>query len=515
MDERQYFQLSEVCDALLKAEDTSLPRIAIPWLHILNEHPAHLAGYADLFARHGTSRFRGVKQLAYLLWILRPRFNRERPWYGLPSLPDRADVVFVSHLLNKSQLGAAEDFYFGELPGALGVEGLTTVVALLDHTGMDLRHLARYWTANSAPRVVFSRSLGWLDELKLWMQLRKEACILRGLSARATSKLQKDICDAAAVQAVTPSSLATFRLYSQFQNLVERLRPSSIVVTYEGHAWERIVFAAARAVNPAIRCVGYQHAVLFPRSHAIKRLLGWEYDPDVICTGGQVTHDVLASVPQLRDVPVVTVGTHRQEGSKSVLEHKLVSAKPPACLVIPDGTLGECLLILGFVLAAAKAATDVNFVVRMHPVMPFASVIAKDKRFRAMPRNIEISDKSINDDFARCRWAVYRGSGAAIRAVIAGLRPFYFKPYGERLTIDPLYSLEMWRCIVSTPSDLLDRIQHDLASDSETLESEMREPRQFCTKYFTPINLELFSRQITFWGRTSQVLHTKTSGLVS
>lgn len=496
MNEEQYRQLCEFCDDLLRAPDSSLPRMAISWLHVLNEHPANLAQYVNLFAHGRVGVMQGVKRVIRSLWGMRPRLSREQPWYGPAVFPDRADVVIVSHLLNKSQLGVAEDFYFGELPEALEARGLMTVVALRDHTGLDLQHLSRSWPATSAPRVIFSRSLGWLDEFKLRKRLWKEAGVLRRVGEKAMPGLQRRVCEAAAAQALTSSSFATLRLYDQVQNLVKRLRPSSIVVTYEGHAWERIVFAAARSVNPSIRCVGYHHAILFPHQHAIKRSLGGEYDPDMICAAGHVTRAVLESFPLLQSLPVVTVGTHRQEEQGSSLIDKLSSEAAPACLVIPDGTMEECLTILDFVLVVAQAAPDINFVVRMHPVMPFASVVARDERLKAMPANVQISDKSINDDFERCRWAIYRGSGAAICAVVAGLRPFYFKPRDERLGIDPLYELQAWRYIVSGSEDFLPRIRLDLASDAEALAFELTKPREFCMAYFTPVSMEEFCRYI-------------------
>jgi len=313
--------------------------------------------------------------------------------------------------------------------------------------------------------------------------------------------LNESVREIAATQALDESTVASLRLYVQVQKMVERLRPASIVVTYEGHGWERLVFAAARSVNPLIRCVGYHHAILFPRQHAIKRLLGREYDPDIICMGGNITRKVLEQTGQLRDIPVVTVGTHRQEEFGNYLMQKKTTGSTPACLVIPDGTIDECLTILGFVLKAAVMAPAINFIIRMHPVMSFAKVTARDARLLTLPENVLVSDQSISVDFDRSRWAIYRGSGAVIRAVVAGVRPFYFKPCSEQLDIDPMYELDAWRYTVTSPEELITRIQLDLASNTEVLAQELVKARDFCMKYFTPVNLEKFCHYIVN-GRT-------------
>jgi len=166
------------------------------------------------------------------------------------------------------------------------------------------------------------------------------------------------------------------------------------------------------------------------------------------------------------------------------------------CLVIPDGTLEECLTIFSFVLEAAVIAPKINFILRLHPVMPLALVMERYARLRNPPSNVHISDQSIDADFKRSRWAIYRGSGAAIRAVVAGLRPFYFKPHWERLGIDPLYELDAWRRVISSPEELLAGIELDLASDVGILIQELAKPKEFCTEYFTPVDINKFCQNI-------------------
>lgn len=495
MNEEQYRQVYEACDRVLLAPGSTLERVAIPWLHVLNEHPANLSQYSGLFKLRA-SGFRGLYSAAKSLLSLANTFLKLISSRRRPLLPPSADVVIVSHLLNPSQLGAAEDFYFGQLPEALVAQGLVAVVALRDHAGMRRHDVGRSWHDAMAPRLLFPKTLNGLDELKLKWKLRKEAGRLKLAASRFSNDFDIRVHEAAAEQATGPSAAATLRLYVQIQKIVNSLRPISIVVTYEGHAWERIVFAAARSVNPSIRCVGYHHAILFPHQHAISRALGSAYDPDIVCTAGHITREILEKTSGLSGTPVVTVGTHRQENLEISFSQKVAASFIPACLVIPDGTLEECLLIFDFVLEAALILPTVTFIIRMHPVMPFSTVQGRDVRLRSLPENIQISNESIGVDFERCRWALYRGSGAAIRAAAAGLRPFYYRPPGEMLSIDPLYAMESWRRVVETSGDLKASLDCDLRCSSEALEQEWLPARDFCRQYYTPSNLEMFCRSI-------------------
>lgn len=205
---------------------------------------------------------------------------------------------------------------------------------------------------------------------------------------------------------------------------------------------------------------------------------------------------MLKKTSGLGNTPLVTVGTHRQENLAMPFSEKIGARLAPACLVIPDGTIEECLLIFAFVLDAARILPDITFIIRMHPVMPFSTVVDRDERLRSLPENVRISHETIDVDFGRCRWALYRGSGAAIRAVAAGLRPFYFKPPGEKLGIDPLYTMETWKRVVATSGDLKTHVDSDLHCGTEVLELEWLPARDFCRQYYTPADLDKFYRSV-------------------
>jgi hypothetical protein len=132
----------------------------------------------------------------------------------------------------------------------------------------------------------------------------------------------------------------------------------------------------------------------------------------------------------------------------------------------------------------------------MHPVMQISKIIEREERLTSLPENIQISHEMISMDFDRCRWALYRGSGAAIHAVSAALRPFYIKSFDEELCIDPLHTMETWKRKVKTADDLKAYINADLQCDDELLEREWLPARNFCLEFFSPINIEKFCHSV-------------------
>lgn len=319
----------------------------------------------------------------------------------------------------------------------------------------------------------------------------KESSRLKKLVTDSNNTQTNRAITFAAQQAKSASSINTLGLYFQIKRLVSILKPKAILVTYEGHAWERLAFAAAREVVPNIRCIGYQHAILFPRQHAIKRLIGHHFDPDVILTAGTVTRDILRKVIPDHLINIQTAGTHRFKPHTLVSLSQKMHPENSQCLVVPDGTLSECVRIFDFVLKVAKLTPTLNFIIRMHPVITYEEVFNVVSDFANLPDNVSLSTRSIEEDFNRCRWAIYRGSSAAIYAVMAGLRPFYIAEDVE-LRIDPLFELEQWRLITSTPQELIKKIEIDCKTDLSSLELEWKPAREFCLNYFQPQNIGAF-----------------------
>ena len=53
--ESQFYKIAGACDRVLRHPETGIEWMAIPWLHVLSQHPIHLAWYAGLFAEEQES----------------------------------------------------------------------------------------------------------------------------------------------------------------------------------------------------------------------------------------------------------------------------------------------------------------------------------------------------------------------------------------------------------------------------------------------------------------------------
>ena len=403
------------------------------------------------------------------------------PTVDSESFPEQIDVLFISHLVSAQTGSADPDFYYGRLPDQLASRGLSSLVALKNHVPHNEKILRDRLTRGGATsRILLPRSSTFGREIHMYCHAGAVASALRQDALEGQSALQRSVALEAVRNAKTRATIASLRLHAAVKQLCERFRPRALIVTWEGHAWERLAFHAARMVDPSVRCIGYQHTVLLPRAHALKRSLGKSYDPDLILTIADVNRDVLRSSRSLSGIPIVTYGSHRRV---TATEQRRERDATTRCIVIPEGIESEYLALFDFVLTAARCLPDFQYVLRMHPVLPFDWLARRYPRFRTLPSNVCVSSQTdISTDFSRCDWALYRGSSAAVHAVLAGVRPVYVKLPGE-LSIDPLYPLGEWRKHVTTADEFGALIAADRAATSDDRRREWEPARAFCNRY--------------------------------
>ncbi|MBT6746355.1 MAG: hypothetical protein HOB26_07360, partial [Flavobacteriales bacterium] len=136
----------------------------------------------------------------------------------------------------------------------------------------------------------------------------------------------------------------------------------------------------------------------------------------------------------------------------------------------------------------ARTNPEVKFIWRLHPIVTFESLKAQNPKLRNHPGNIILSKATLEEDFSRSHWALYRGTTAIVQAVAAGLRPIYLQSPGE-LTIDPLYELDILRVSVNSVSEFNRAILSNIEISNVQLGSDFEQARKYCETFFTALNV--------------------------
>lgn len=486
MTRDEYFALVEACDAVLRDAAAPGDVMAVPLLHVIREHPVFLAKYDAVFRRPDVVRDlkeRGRQRASAVVYRWRAR---RRSAAGRPAArPASVDVLFVSHLLNPAQAAAPDDFYFGSLPRDLEQLGIRTHTALIDHTA----HTAAPSPSVAAGREVLPQVLPGGQEHEL---ARRAAAVSGYLRSSATpDAAHTRLRQVAAWYAQGPEARTVLRISEQVGALTRQLTPRLVITTHEGHAWERMLFRAARRAHAGVCVVGYHATALFALQHALTRSLTPDVSPDVILTAGRVTADALAARPGLAGIPVRCVGSNRRFELAAFDR----SAVPPAVVVVPEGYLSECRILFSAAIRAARLQPEIRWFLRLHPQMAFDELRADLQADGGVPSNVVLSTRPLAEDFADASWALYRGSSAAIQAMGAGLRPIYYQA-DEPLTIDPMSQYAPWRVHVTTPEALLDVIARDQRAPAGSLERERHAAATFAADYFQPLDASVLAALI-------------------
>lgn len=461
-----------------------MERVAIPWLHVLREHPIFLMQYEGLFEPRSLAGrffdywFRTAVQLA--LWCrLGWRVVRSsgKLWHGNLPKTGSFDVVFVSHLLKVSHLVAEDDFYFGTTPVDLARKGKSVLIVLINHTSAIGDELERSLGQSPIPRVVISSGLAPKDEFRIWRRLKVEANRLRHESNKECVVLRKAILRRAAMEATANNSKTSLRIARVISEVVLRCQAKTLVTTYEGHAWERVTYASVREAKPDVVCIAYLHAALFRLQHAAQRSLGEKYDPDFILTAGPVGLKQFQNSGSLRRIPSAILGSNRSIS-------KVNPNRGAACLVLPEGLAEECKILFAFSLLCAEACPQIEFIWRLHPILTFKNLVRQFPILKTRPSNVKISTRTFEDDIARSTWALYRGSTAAITAVANGVMPIHLRQPGE-LTTDPLYEISSGHPSVENVQ------QFTIALGSTNRDSTSVE---YCRTYYSPLDSDALAK---------------------
>ena len=483
----EYAALCAACDGVLLAADAGPDRVAVSWLHVQREHPQALERYRALFSEPEDT---GLGELGYLgYWggrLMRSLFSSWAASEGT------CDVLIISHLVSRDHRAAERDFYYGSLTEDLVERGLRPVLALLDHVGTSSRG-QQLPAAHRVPRLLVP-TIGPLGHecQSLADMLRERRILLRVMPHDA---LERRVRRAAARQALGPASADAKAIAAAVGMLVGSLQPRALVTTFEGHAWERLAFQAARHARPGIRCIGYQHSLVSSGQHSLLRPLGRPFDPDVVLTSGPTSRARLLRHPGLSHIDVRVLGSDRASAAHAPPRTR---SSGDTCLVVPEGFPDECRILLEFSIAAARTLPSLRFVWRLHPLMTMSALERRYPSLRQRPSNVEISARPLSDDVGEATHVLYRGSTAVIPAVAAGAHPIYLRRVGE-MPIDPLHEASIGRDVVVDLSDFSRAVSRVRTAD------EVAAVRTVCAGLFAPLDPEVLVQALGSPGTGAEV----------
>lgn len=453
MNLEQYNQLCRACDDILNESDATNELISIPCLHIIREHPTILKRYSNIFndGYNYENMFIFYKKIlvnivAWFVHFTSQRVKQEMYYMNIGALPEKIDILFVSHLINHSLVQEKEDFYYGDLPEKLAKKGLKVAIVLINQTNKSSKDLAKRLPHDSVARIILEKNLDFKTEFFQFYRLLNESRMLFQKSLLGDDLVKKRLYRLSSIEVLNSGTRLSLRVNFQIQAIISSSDIRSIMVLYEGHSWERLVFSAAKSLSKKILCIGYVHGFLFRFQYALYQSFNDIYNPDYLLTTSKKMKSLVEKNIKYIKSKVGILGSNRKidvsnfDPKKEVAKIELFDDNEKYCLVAPEGLYDECVDLLKFSLNCAYASPNITFIWRFHPLVDYKIIENRNNDFKHLPLNIIISNISLVEDLKRSDYVLYRGSTVVLQAVSYGLFPLYLRKPGE-MTIDPLYEI--------------------------------------------------------------------------
>jgi hypothetical protein len=496
--ELEYEKLCEICNSLLIAPDSSSIRIANPYLHIIRPHPTFLEKYSQLFIlKKSWTRYKNlIKAITSIFFdLLKGVFLNTPVWVSSQKLEKNIDYLFISHFVDSQEQSSNEDFYFSDIPLRLTEKGYSVAIILLNHTKLSPIEISKRYQKSVMPRMVLTDNLNFRNEYSLAIEVIKEKYRLYKKYLAAPIGLQKSILKHASLEVLGGACRSNLRISRQVEFLLNHTKPKSILLTYEGHAWERLIFSICKKRSPKTLRIGYQHSAIFKLQNAACRSLGAPYNPDEIWTSGKNSAQYLRAAKSLSNVQIKILGSNRV-GDSLKCNNIQINQRKAVCLVIPEGILSEYEILLNFSICCAIEMPEVTFIWRLHPILSIDNLIGKNKAFKYLPKNILLESESLEIAIKKCNLVLYRGSTAVVAALMSNLRPIYLELPGE-ISIDLLFNLdEIWRPKISNVNQFKCVIEESKNTHSIEMKNSQLALKDYCKNIYSPIDYSIFDRQL-------------------
>ena len=377
------------------------------------------------------------KFLNKIFYLIKDFLFETKKFYTFNSLKKsytkNIDCLFLTHLINEKHLRNNEDFYYGKLPGFLQKRNITTINVLRNLTNKNSFVIFKRNKKYLKSKLLLSKTLSLIDEIKLIINIfvvyfeliilkRKDKNIRNFLSNKKIFKF-------------AGSSYNNLKLLIQIENIIKIYKPKHLFLTYEGHAWEKLIIGQVKKKFPNIKVFLYQFSILTKYSHSIFMDIGDMFNPNFILTSGDYSKKLFINNYKSK-IKCINIGSNKYSKSKKLLTDS------ENVLFLPEGFISESISMIKFAIEAANKFEYKKFIFRFHPMVNqniFLDTYIKNK-FK-IPKNFIISKNSFEKDLQKTKYVIYRGSASSIQALSYSKIIIYLN-YVNELNIDPLYMLK-------------------------------------------------------------------------
>jgi hypothetical protein len=427
LDKKELYSIKKSIEKILKKKSLTPIEISNSLLHVHRCQSDFLLRYTDSVVPQANFLEKAKKTQSKLTfsWFNIFSFKTEKKPYN-----SFYDVLIISHFVSKKNNLYYKDFYFAQIIDSLLKKDYKIKVVYIDDADKNI--LDNIIDKNDCLSYdILSNKLPIYRCVLFLSGILVQSLIYRFISLISINQEKKQFYRIISQMESSWTNLCTSY---KIGKIVKADRPKFLFTTFEGQAYERLIYFYSKIFCNNIVRVGYFHAAIFEHQFSVKQSFGKKFDPDLILTQGNFSSKILSKVYNKVDTGVIAVGAPR------TIMYRIENEKKDAILVIPSGILTEVIYLLEFSIELSNLMPEFTIHFRFHPsfdlklVHPIFSI-------KQLPSNFIISNQSLESDSSLCKFTLYRDSTAIFNAVALGSLPIYIRKVDEEILVNPIYGI--------------------------------------------------------------------------
>ena len=231
-----------------------------------------------------------------------------------------SEICFISHYVGSAQKKNLDyDFHYGNLFKKLKKKNIKFTIILINHTEEKLDEIYRKFYKSKLNRVIIKNEFNLLKDIKIIFYILFKFLIFNFIKIFHINKSFRIDNYLGLTFKDFISSRHTIKLTNNIKVILDKMNNlNNLIVTYEGHAFENIIFNYCNKKN--IKSFGYFFSVIREFKNSIFYNLDKSYRPNIILTSGKIITQYLKKNIQFNKNNIFTFGSSKYAKKKKLIQ---------------------------------------------------------------------------------------------------------------------------------------------------------------------------------------------------
>ena len=486
---KEYLTYKRIFDTFLKSYNSNFTTIAISWLHLIRPHPSFLKNYSR-------EKIYNLTNLIYLFFIRLFLLLNEFLYtiivniiylhknFIIKKKIKQLKFLFISHIVSIDEF--KKDLYYQNIFNFLKKKKINFSVIYLNHTKYSSSYFKKKKYFDFS---IIEKRTNLLNQILIFTKIFREFFrIILFCDKNINFYIKLKI----AIECLSLDTLNNLRIRFYLKDQLSFIKTNYLICTYEGFAYERLIFNISKEIISNVKCIGYQHVGIFENQHSVKRDINEKYDPDIVFVSGKNFVNFFKKTNIFSEKKIYNIGSIRSYYKKNNAVRFKKNLKTYTCLVLPESFIDECNILFQFSKKYSEVFDNCRFIWRLHPMQNFNYLNKKLNILNNINHKIILSKRNLSFDLKRSDFCLYRGSTAVVKAIQSNLYPIYLRKQNEFL-IDPLHEISNLRNEIIEINELNNLLINKFYLKKMFLKKFIK-IKKYCKDFYSPINYKIISR---------------------